>query len=999
MRLVKYLLSLALTAFIAACGGGGGDPGTPTNGCGNNCPPSGNSSSATVSVAIFDASGVQVSTITSTGTFTARAVVKSASGVAVPSTVVNFSVSGASIAVVSPNSALTNSSGVAEVPIVPSSPTSAGAASLVASVSVGGANVSGQVDFAVQSTGVSSAPTLSVVIFDASGAAVTTISAGGQFTARATLKAASGAPVPSTLITFSLAGVSIAGLSPSTALTNNAGVAEVAIAPLTPSSAGAASLLASALVSGTGVSGKLDFAVQASSVVTVPTLKVIIVDATTGATVNSMSLGGRYTARATVKGSTGLPAASTVVTFGLNGPAIAGLNPNTALTNSAGIAEVSISPLSISSAGAGTLSANAAVSGSGVSGQFDFAVQPSTVVTNPSLTVSIIDGSGASVNAISVGGAYIARAVVKDANRLPVASTAVTFSLGGASIANLNPTTALTNSSGVAEVAISPASLTSVGAASLSASSQVAGASVFGQLDFAVQASSLSLSSLVVGSPNLQSGGNTPIQVTALIGGAPATGISVNVSFTASCGRINGQDTGAGGVSVTTSGGGIASAVYDAISDNGSLCSGPVTITASSPGATPQTTTVNVAAPVANAVTFLSATPSQIFVAGSGAVEQSIARFIVRSSAGTPMPNVAVRFSISVNPGGVGLGASGSVGSTTATTSATGEAAVSVFSGTIPGPVKVRAELVSNPSVFSESQNLTVASGPPSQRYMSFAVETFNIEGWSIDGTATQLTVRVADRQGNAVEDGTVVNFTAEGGQVARSCATARVGGISQCSVSFQSQNPRPAGGRASVLAYLEGTKDYVDVNGNNRYDAGVDTLVNIGDAYRDDNENGIYDSSNGEFLIPRLGTGVCPSAGAPFPSRLNTCDGSLATTVRQQAVVLFSSSSPLLTPLSVGTTGLSFQLSSLNNPLLPLPAGTTVTAEALDVSSADGLNCSIAGNVFGSPIPNVNPGTNPNANLSTSHGVALKDCLAGDVVKINVRVPSGLTTVFSFTL
>ena len=39
MRLLKFLLCVALAAFLAACGGGG-DPGTPTNGCGNKCPSS-----------------------------------------------------------------------------------------------------------------------------------------------------------------------------------------------------------------------------------------------------------------------------------------------------------------------------------------------------------------------------------------------------------------------------------------------------------------------------------------------------------------------------------------------------------------------------------------------------------------------------------------------------------------------------------------------------------------------------------------------------------------------------------------------------------------------------------------------------------------------------------------------------------------------------------------------------------------------------------------------
>ncbi len=620
--------------------------------------------------------------------------------------------------------------------------------------------------------------------------------------------------------------------------------------------------------------------------------------------------------------------------------------------------------------------------------------------TAPTVTVGIYDAAGKAVTSISVGNAYTARATVLNASGSPVGGTVVTFSTSGSSIAVVNPTTALTNTAtGVAEVAIAPASISSIGAATLLANATVAGVAVTGSLDFAVQASSLSLSSMTVGTANLASGGNTPVQVVAMLGGVPLTGVPVNVSFAVSCGRINGADTSAGGVSVTTNGSGIAAATYDSVTASGSLCSGNISIVASSAGASPRSVSLTVAPPSANALVFVSATPAQIFVSGSGAVEQSVAKFKVLSSAGTAMPNVPVKFSIINNPGGVGLGAAGSTGPVTVTTSASGEASVAVFSGSIPGPVKVRAELVSNPAIFAESQNLTVASGPPSQRFMSLAVETFNIEGWVIDGVSTQLTVRVADRQGNAVEDGTVVNFTAEGGQVARSCATARVSGISQCSVTFQSQNPRPAGGRGSVLAYLEGTKDYVDVNGNNRYDAGLDTLINIGDAYRDDNENGVYDASNGEFLIPRFGTGACAGSGEPFPSRVNTCDSSLATTVRQQAVILFASSNPALVLNSASTTGISFNLSSLQNPLLPLPAGTTLSAEALDVNSADGLTCAVVGGVAGSPIPNVNPTTDPSSDLATSHRITLKDCLAGDQVKLNVRVPSGLTTLFQFTV
>jgi hypothetical protein len=621
---------------------------------------------------------------------------------------------------------------------------------------------------------------------------------------------------------------------------------------------------------------------------------------------------------------------------------------------------------------------------------------------SPLLTVSVVNQSGAVVNSVSVGGGFIARATLLDTAGAAVAAKLVTFSLNGATIAVVSPTTALTNALGVAEVVVAPASISSVGAASLAATADVANAAVTGKVDFSVAATSLTLSTIGVGSINLSSGGNTSLQTTALVGGKPSTGVPVNVTYSSSCGRINGS-VSAGGVSVTTDGSGVASAVYTAVAPDGSLCSGPVTISASSAGAAPQSTSVNVAAATANAVTFISAAPAQIFVAGSGAVDQSIVRFRVLSSAGTAMSNVAVQFAITTNPGGVGLNTTGSVTPVLATTDASGEASVSVFSGTIPGPVKVRAALVSDPTVFSESQNLTVASGPPSQRFMSVSVQTFNIEGWILDGSSTQITVRLADRQGNAVADGTVVNFTAEGGQVASNCATARVNGISQCSVNFISQNPKPAGpvggGRVSVLAYTEGTKDYIDVNGNNRYDPGIDTLVAIGDAYRDDNENGIYNTATGEFLIPRGGSSICAGVGEPFPSRVDTCDLSLKTTVRQQVVILFSSSGPVMELVgAVSTSGFAFLLRSKDNLLLPMPAGTIVSATANDTNSKDGLTCVLARGPA-SPIPNVDPTNNPLSDLATPHGVSLKDCVPGDSVDIDVTVPSGLKTSFNIKL
>ena len=609
------------------------------------------------------------------------------------------------------------------------------------------------------------------------------------------------------------------------------------------------------------------------------------------------------------------------------------------------------------------------------------------------IAVVVKSSSGATVTSVSIGGGQQVSATVLDGAGKAVSGKLVTFSVEPTSIAVLTPTSALTNASGVATVSISPSSINAQGAGTVKAEASVDSAQVTGSVDFAVQNPSLTLSPIQLGASTLSSGGNTQISATALIDGRPASGLPVSVVFTASCGVINERDAVAG-VTALTDGAGLASVSYRAVSSTGELCRGVVAVSAAISGAGSQATSLTVSPPTANSVAFVSSTPSQIYVAGAGAAEQSTVKF--RVSAGvTPLSNVQVRFSISVNPGGVSIGTQGNAAAVTATTDSLGEASVVLFSGTIPGPVKVRAELASNSSIFSESQNLTVASGPPSQRFMSLAAETSNIEGWNRDGTSSRLSIRVADRQGNPVENGTVVNLTAEGGQVQPSCATQIVDGISLCTVNFVSQNPRPAGGRVSILAFVSGTKDYDDVNQNNRYDAGVDTLINQGDAYRDDNENGVYDGT--EFVVPRGGSLACSGSGSPFPSRANTCDALLATTVRQQTVILFSSSNPVINVSSITAAGVNFTLGSLHNPLLPMPAGTTVTAEAAD-ATANGLECSVD-KVFGSPVPNVTPGVDSGADLNTAHSISLKDCSGGDSVVITITAPSGLKTSFTRTI
>lgn len=598
----------------------------------------------------------------------------------------------------------------------------------------------------------------------------------------------------------------------------------------------------------------------------------------------------------------------------------------------------------------------------------------------PRMSVKVLSKGQVEVSAISATGGYTAQAGLVDATGRPIVGRKVTFSVSAGAV--LVPDSALTDASGIAWVEIAPSSVSAVGAVTVSASASLEDGEVVGSRDLAITPASLSLGaiSLPAGVDLLPAGANTTLSVSVFVNDLAAIAVPVNVNFSASCGRLNGKNQP---MTVTTNGNGVAVVDYAPLAADSSFCTGTVALSATTAGVKQAVTrTLSIVDPVADAIAFLSATPEQIYVAGSGLPEQSVLRFRVLSR-GVPMRNTSVTFQ--VTPGNPGL----TLGAAQGMTDQQGEVAVTVNSGLQPGPVKVRAALAANPSVFTETQNLTVASGPPSQQSMSLAVETFNIEGWAIDGSASRLTVYLADRLGNAVTDGTTVNFITEAGQVGHSCKTLTVNKISSCSVDYISSGDRPVGGRASVLAFTDGEKAYEDLNQSRRYDAG-DNLADQGAAYLDINENGIWDPA--EYSSLPEGAGACPGAGGSTPSRAGTCGLGVHTTVRKQVVLLWSSSKAAIEITGKSTANVTFRLRSVENPLLPMPAGTSLMV------STSRTGCKVE-RLVGSSVPNQPSGFDPSKDLSTEHSVILSDCSASDTVIITVRSPSGLETPFTVPL
>ncbi len=606
------------------------------------------------------------------------------------------------------------------------------------------------------------------------------------------------------------------------------------------------------------------------------------------------------------------------------------------------------------------------------------------VVGTPTLTLQLLDTSNAATTSISGGGISTATAKLVDASGNVVANRLVGF-VADATLVKLNPLSGsvLTNSIGVASIQISALSLQVSGASTLKASAQVGTLTYSGSFDYQVSATNLALRSLSLGSSALAAYGNRAVSVQVTANGVPV-GTPVQVSFVASCGSIT--------ATANTDASGFASATYKADSQN---CAGTnVNISASTVGATALSGQIAVQPTAATNIQFVSTAPTVIYLRDSGATTQALVGFKVVDSNGNPQQNQAVALSFVNSAPGVSMDTVGNTVTVTKTSDAAGGVSVAVFSGTVPTPVQVRATLVANGSVTTTSGILTVATGRPVQRAASIAAVKLSLEGFNFDGDTTPITFSIADRQGNPVPDGTVVNFVSQSGvMIPPTCVI--TGGTSQCTSTIRTQGTRPANGRVSVLAYVQGEKDFVDANFNNVFDTG-EAFTDLGNAYRSDANDQLRPSDNaistnwtyrpGEFTVPRGDASSNVTCAGGESGRPNTCDGRWgAVDVRKQQLVIFATTAPAASSIVVNTGSISLSLADLNGN--SMPTGTTLGA--VKVSGSD--PCSVKA---------IGPTPIANSYDPAFVVVNLDKCLSGDIIRLTVTTPVTKTsTSFDFRL
>lgn len=847
-----------------------------------------NTGATGISIALTSPSTGQAVTNVSTGNpAKVTATLRDTAGAVVPNTVVTFTTN-ATLASMIPSSgtALTDASGVATIQINAASPTAAGAATITAAASVGGASLSASAGFGVTPSSSGVTGTIKVTGLEL----VNSIRTGDLVTVDAIVNDASGKAVPNTVVTF-VTPAALITMFPSSGsvVTDVLGRGSIQIAAASPSAAGAATIAATAIVNGNPVSGSVNINVLATT--SAASVAVALTNPATGVAVTNISSGKPARVTATVKNGNGVAVPNTVVTF-VTSASMANMTPTsgTALTDSSGIASIQIDPSSPLAAGAATITATATVDGASVVGSASYSVTPSNVGV-PGVSVALLDpGTGNAVSSISPGSPAKVKATIRNAAGAGVANTVVTFSTS-ATLATMTPTTgtALTDASGVATIQIDAASLTAAGATTITATASVEGATVSGSVGFSVSAVNAGLANMTVGTSPLSSYATTSVSVA--VTGVPAS-IPVTINFSSICAGTGKAMLPASVQSVN----GVATATY---TDKG--CASTDTITASVAGlAVTKTVTLTVNSPGAASLQFVSATPQTIVLKGTGGaglLESSLVKFRAVDSNNVPVSSgINVTFDLTTRTGGILLdGVSTAV---TKLTDSNGEATIAVQSGTAPTAVWVNASL-SGTSVFSQSNQLRISTGRPAQDRFSLGVTTHNIEGYTANGVTTAVGVIASDRLGNPVPDGTAINFIAEGGQISPSCAT--VSGT--CSVTFTSANPRPTGdsepngivtkGRATVLAYTLGEESFVDANGNNKYDAG-ETFTDLGDVFIDNKETGVWDATE-QSIAYASNSQACSntiSTSPSAPSKARTCDGVWGQAhVRQSDVVVFSGS------------------------------------------------------------------------------------------------------------
>ncbi|MGH3642011.1 MAG: Ig-like domain-containing protein, partial [Mycobacterium sp.] len=255
---------------------------------------------------------------------------------------------------------------------------------------------------------------------------------------------------------------------------------------------------------------------------------------------------------------------------------------------------------------------------------------------------------------------------------------------------------------------------------------------------------------------------------------------------------------------------------------------------------------------VPSSVVLETVEPSNIGVRASGGVDQSLVTFSVRNRENTVLPGIPVRFFLTA-VGGV------RITPLEGETNEDGLVTLTVFAGSqataVQLTVAVDVEGDGTFEVLNQFTPVNITGGLPVATRFSLASEFLNVPGLVRLGLEDEITAFLNDRFGNAVAEGTVVNFTTNGASVAQQVVTDESG---RASTTLITEGGIPDNGIVTVLATTRGEEGFIDSNGNGQHDAN-EPFTDAPEPFIDTDGNNRFDppepftdqNSNGKWNDP----------------------------------------------------------------------------------------------------------------------------------------------------
>jgi len=632
--------------------------------------------------------------------------------------------------------------------------------------------------------------------------------------------------------------------------------------------------------------------------------------------------------------------------------------------------------------------------------------------TTATLVVTLTDSSGAALatpHTLKAGLFYLAQAQALDSSGKPIANQVITFTTDS-TLVTLAAATALTDSTGVASVKMTPLSVAGAGSVGASMSYTASGATTATTIT-GTAASYQVTPSAATGTPTLSlaltdssgvalstprtflTGSSYKAKVTVLDAtSAPISNLVVNFTTDATLATISPS-------SALTDANGVATVQIVPLTLTGA---GSVQASASVNGASYSSSAVSyqvTSASVAASLSFVSATPTSIVVSNaSTGTKLSTVVFKLANGQGVGVSGQSVN--LSLNAQSISAGVAFVVNGTTSTgvqtlvTDQNGLVSINVASGTLPTPVLVTATAASNSSLTATSVGLAVTNGRPTQLRSSIASAPLSVEaspgGTSIiQGVQATITVLLSDRMGNPIPAGTVVNLIASHGQISGACTVAIVNSASQCTAVWTSAAARPSNGWFTVLAYLDGEEDFVDANGNNQYDLG-ESFYDEGQAYlpKDAKASAYSAATDQPIAGGTIGTAACAVTNSTvIPYMIpNTCDNAWTSSIRVRLGVTmnWSSSYATLTSSNSSTSGITIQVADdLGNAM---PSNSVLTGS---------MSC--PSTVTTTPKVTLSRGKTPDSIYPVTVAVSFSDSAASCTLSFTVTTPAGSVTTGTY--